>query len=179
MRRQLRSFYAQSPAKYDHTVWQDHVLRVEHSAALLREMNPETVADLSCGDGALVELAGLMDVDRAHLGDLAEGWAWPYRGPIEQTIHQIPPVDVFVCTETLEHVEDPDGLLVAIRGKARRLLLSTPVGESDDSNIEHFWGWDAEDLDEMLAAAGWTERQVDLFEPFEGAYYTYQVWRCA
>jgi hypothetical protein len=160
---------------YDHTDWPDHVERVAYTARLLRAMSPHNVADLSCGDGAVVGMAQLSDI--AFLGDYTGGR--DFTGPIERTIEEIPPVDVFVCSETLEHIEDPDALLRAIRGKARRLLLTTPCGESDARNPQHYWGWDTSDLDAMLAAAGWTARDVTLFTAESNAYYTFQVWRCA
>lgn len=160
-------------ATYDHTRWADHRARVTYTAVILAAMAPASVADLSCGDGAIVGAAGL--ACPAWLGDLTPGW--PYHGPVEQTIMQIPAVDVFVCSETLEHVHDPGGLLALIRGKAARLLLSTPAGEDDDRNPEHYWGWDTGDLDAMLAAAGWADRTVELFTP-PPAYYTFQIWRC-
>lgn len=179
MRRQLRPFYTQAElaavycAPYNHRSWPDHRARVTRTAEILAEMKPETVADLSCGDGEVVIQAGLRDV--AVLGDLAPGW--PYRGRIEQTIDSIPDVDVFVLSETLEHVEDPDWLLLAIRGKAQRLLLSTPIGEDHDLNPQHYWGWDTDDIKEMLADAGWTG-DVEVFEPTPQPYYAFQIWRC-
>jgi hypothetical protein len=179
VRRQLRPFYSQSDlslvycAPYSHRAWPDHVVRVARTAELLAEMAPESVADLSCGDGEVVIQAGLRD--GAVLGDMAPGW--PHRGPIEQTIQAIPDVDVFVCSETIEHVQDPDALLVAIRGKARRLLLSTPIGEDHDLNPQHYWGWDVADVEEMLHAAGWAG-EVEVFEPSPNPYYAYQIWRC-
>lgn len=180
MRRQLRPFYSQAElaavyvAPYRHRAWPDHIARVTRTAEILADMRPESVADLSCGDGEVVIQAGVRDI--AILGDLAPGW--PYRGPIDQTIQAIPDVDVFVCSETLEHVEDPDGLLAAIRGKARRLLLSTPIGEDHDLNPQHYWGWDVVDVEEMLHKAGWTGH-VEVFEPSPQPYYAYQIWRCS
>jgi hypothetical protein len=181
VRLQLRDFYQPDEVarvysrRYDHTLWGDHVLRVRHTAQILREMAPASVADLSCGDAAIVEQAGLQGV--AVLGDMVPGW--PVCGPIERTIQEIDPVDVFVCSETLEHIQDPDALLTAIRKTADRLLLSTPVGESDDRNPEHYWGWDVEDLDEMLSAAGWSSRSVEMLHGQSTGSYTFQIWRCS
>lgn len=180
MRRQLRPFYTQAElaavycAPYSHRRWPDHRARVTRTAELLAGMAPETVADLSCGAGEVVIQAGLRA--GAILGDMAPGW--PYRGPIEQTIQAIPLVDVFVCSETLEHIEDPDSLLIAIRDKAQRLLLSTPIGEDHSLNPQHYWGWDVPDVEEMLTATGWTG-SVEIFEPSPNPYYAYQIWRCS
>jgi hypothetical protein len=182
MRRQLRPFY--SPAQladlygrtYDHTRWPDHVERVAHTAAVLDrladEMNAESVADLSCGDGAIV--GGSRHAWRRRiLGDIATTGM-----PIEKAIADLEPVDVFVCSETLEHVENPDGLLAAIQSKARGLLMTTPADEADDSNPEHYWSWGVEDLRAMLTAAGWTHCAVELFTPASVDMYTFQIWTC-
>jgi hypothetical protein len=83
-----------------------------------------------------------------------------------------------VCSETLEHVEDPDAVLRAIRGRSWSLLLTTPHGEADDANPEHYWGWHADDLDPMLEAAGWSDRRVELFTPASVPHYTFQIWTC-
>lgn len=182
MRRQLRPFY--SPGElaavyaggYDHTRWPDHVERVAKTAAVLDEFAAETgsatVADLSCGDGAIVGLSEHPWRER-HLDDITLG------GPIERTIEALEPVDMFVCSETLEHVEDPDDLLAKIRTRAKHLLLTTPCGEDDDDNPEHYWGWDTGDIRQMLTAAGWSDCRVELFSPESVAYYTFQIWRCS
>jgi hypothetical protein len=167
-------------APYKHQQWEQHVLRVAHTAEILREMRPASVADLSCGDGAVVAQAEL--ACPAFLGDITPGW--PFTGPIEETVSLIPEVDVFVCSETLEHVVDPDGLLQAIRAVAARLLLTTPEGETwpvrtEWGNPEHYWGWGLDDVETMLGNAGWTpETEPETYKPVPRPYYSYQIWRC-
>lgn len=182
MRRQLRPFHSPEQlaalyaSTYDHTRWPDHIERVAHTATVLDrlagELHAETVADLSCGDGAIIG-GSRHPWKRRTLGDMATTGI-----PIEKAIAGLEPVDVFVCSETLEHIENPDGLLAAIRSKARGLLLTTPADEQDDSNPEHYWSWGVEDLKAMLAATGWGERTVELFTPASIAHYTFQVWTC-
>lgn len=182
MRRQLRPFYTETQLRdlytrtYDHTRWPDHIERVAHTTAVLDrlagEMGAEAVADLSCGDGAIVG-ASRHPWQQRILSDIAATGT-----PIEQAIVGLEPVDVFVCSETLEHVEDPDSLLAAIRSKSRALLLTTPADEADDSNPEHYWSWGIEDLLVMLTNAGWTNCAVELFTPATVDYYTFQIWTC-
>ena len=180
MRKQLRPFYtAEELARvyeepYDHTRWPDHIDRVRHTAEILHSMDHASVADLSCGDGAIVRQAGL--TCPVTLGDYNGNWDWT--GPIELAIDLIDPVDVFVLSETLEHVQDPDNLLRKIRAKADRLLLSTPCGEVSDENPQHYWGWDAQGIQEMLSAAMWRPLgNPEMFNP-PPHYYTFQIWRC-
>lgn len=181
MRKQLRPFYDEAGLArvyargYDHTRWPDHIERVGWTARILHDMKPSSVADLSCGDAAIVTQAGL-DCPVVLLGDLTGDYQ--YRGPVEETIGLIPRVDVFVCSETLEHLRDPDLVLRLIRVKAERLLLTTPAGEADDRNPEHYWGWTPADMRMMLAAAGWEpDGDVRLLFPANG-YYVFQLWAC-
>lgn len=151
-----------------------HYLRVEVTKVWARWMAIDlavtSAADLSTGNAEIPD-ALPPSVVETHLGDFAAGYQ--YRGPIEETIIQVPPVDLFICSETIEHVDDPEAVLLAIRSKARLLLLSTPIGENDTGNPEHLWGWDQEAVAEMLHATGWrTLGQVDLILP---GTYSYQI----
>lgn len=185
MIKQLRPFYtpeelAELYAKpYDHTRWEQHRERVEHTQKVLSRYalltGACTVADLSCGDGAIVNGSAHPWTER-FLGDVAPASVWWLHGPIERTLALIPPVDVFVLSETLEHVERPAELLAAIRQKARHLLLTTPYAEYDDRNPEHYWGWDLADIRELLIGADWEPDHFELFTPVSGNWYTYQIW---
>jgi hypothetical protein len=182
VRAQLRPFYTPEQravlygSTYRHEKWEDHRHRVAHTAGVLAGMEPASVADLSCGDGAVVAQAKL--TCRVVLGDITPGW--DVAGPVEETIALIKPVDVFVCSETLEHVQDPDGLLRAIRAVAKRLLLTTPDGETGSENPEHYWGWNRDDLAPMMEAAGWAPEvpAEQYVPPVPNPYYAFQVWRC-
>lgn len=170
-RERLAEIYA---APHEHRQWEDHRVRVATTAAFARSVAGEVrrAADLSCGDGTILR-AVLAD---EHLfGDFAPGY--PLTGPIEETIHQVGPVDVFVCCETLEHLDDPDAVLRAIRDKTRGLVLSTPVGAWGDDNPEHYWAWSQAGVEAMLAAAGFrTVAYGSLdFRPAGGPY-NFGLW---
>lgn len=165
---------AHNPVPLDHRAWPDHIERVRETIALARRLGPvESAADLSAGDGAIIN--GL-DVGRRYLGDFAPGYE--YTGLIEDTINQIPDVDLFVCTETLEHVDEPDALLKAIRGKAKALVLSTPIDAWADTNPEHLYAWDRLEVESMLA--DWTvEAYLRLdFRPTNPLSYCFGIWVC-
>lgn len=185
MRIQLRPFYSPGDLArlyarpYDHTRWPDHVQRVARTARVLDDLaaavDARTVADLSCGDGAVVGQSRHPWARRV-LGD------YTTTGPLETGLETLDPVDVYVCSETLEHLEDPDAVLRRIRDVAAHLVLTTPAGERDDANPEHYWGWGTDDLQDMLVAAGWKPREVELFEPqvdLAFRYYTFQIWTCS
>jgi hypothetical protein len=173
----LRRMY---PEPHDHRRFgRGHAERVAATIALgstIPLAERRSVADLSCGNGviarALVTLAGEL-----HLGDLACGERGQLVGPIEGTIEAIPNVALFVCSETIEHLDDPLQVLTAIRAKAHRLLLSTPLGCWDDDNIEHLWAWSREGVEGMLADAGWEVGAFDFLDTRTyGEPYLYGMW---
>lgn len=196
-----QSLYARTyPDGYRHDVWPDHVERVEASVDMIRKYYNQivSVADLSCGDAAIVRgLVGMKRFRLAYLGDLngvreVPGEVWGRVG-----VKVIPPgplpatvtagnldggqVDLYVCSETLEHMDDPDELLRRLTGAARYLFLSTPLLESPDSgNLEHYWSWGQDDIHQMLLDAGWSPLEYQRLTPLSTRHlehaYTYQLW---
>src|SRR5690349_20066696 len=125
------------PAPHDHRIYgRGHHERVEATIALAgkvldlpnRQIGP--VGDLSCGNGVIARTLQPFAPLR-HLGDFAGGeyqvGEQGYIGPLEQTIELMPEVEVYICSETLEHLDDPVSVLAQIRRKAVHLLLSTPL----------------------------------------------------
>lgn len=178
-RRRVRPAYSDEDlaalygARYDHTRWPDHRIRVDATAALIHAFAGPVgrAADLSCGDGAI--LARIHAAEKVH-GDLTPGWE--LTGPCQDTITALDPVDLLVCSETLEHLDDPDAYLAAARGKAATLVLSTPMDEPDpDTNPEHYWAWGADDVEQMLRAAGWCPNVMTRLY-LSHFYCDYQLW---
>lgn len=175
---ELAELYA---TPHDHRAWRDHHLRVAVTVEVARWMAADTAleaaADLACGNAAVLRAVQLDDprLKTLHLGDLAPGY--DYTGPIEDTVTQIPNVDLFVCSETLEHLDDPAKILEAIRSKTRSLVLSTPVDAWDDGNPEHYWAWSRSDVEAMLTSAGF-ETVVYTALDLRPAGYPYQfgIW---
>lgn len=193
MRTRLRAAYSPEElarlyvVPHRHDQWPDHRLRVAETITVGWELGvPSVLADLSCGDAVIPRTlasarAGTHGAARVILGDIAPGYEM--HGPIETTLNQITHVGLFICSETIEHLDDPDAVLARIRDKADALLLSTPLGESTARNPEHYWGWDETGVREMLEGAGWRpEIYRDVaYRPGPGQSWLpadYQIWGC-
>jgi len=159
---------------HNHGQFQDHIIRVQKSIELLKEYNTyNSIADLSAGDAAIIYS---IDAGVKYIGDYAPGYA--ITGHIDETINYLPKVDLFICSETLEHLDDPDATLKAIRKKTKYLFISTPNGENNNHNPEHYWGWNNEDMKQMLIDAGFDPVVYYLLELKEKYYYDFQMWIC-
>lgn len=172
---ELKEIYA---TPHSHAQFPDHVIRVERTlevAAQLVAPHDRTGADLSCGDGEVLRRCpGLSD--RIY-GDFAPGY--PITGPIERTIFEIDPVDIFFLCETLEHLDDPYGVLRAVRTKTKKLIVSTPLNETDNENPEHYWGWDQEGVQSLLIEAGFDAVVYkETHPPAPLTKYSFQIWGC-
>jgi len=162
---------------HDHRLYgRGHDERVEATVALAKASidvwDRGYVADLSCGNGEIARrIAGRSTI----LGDLAPGYG--IVGPIEETAARVGWVNVWVLSETLEHLDDPVKVLREIRPRAGRLVLSTPLGCWDDTNMEHVWAWDCEGVEELLAEAGWMVTAFDQVDSRTyGEPYLYGLW---
>ena len=193
MRKQLRPFWSDdeltqvSARPYDHTRWEDHITRVRHTIDIVTMFAEgkhwHSAADLSCGDGAIIKgLYATGVIDFAVMGDLVSAAHVHPRfiGKIEDTLPKLvdeyPPFDLFVLSETIEHLMNPDEALRLIRDASKNLILSTPIAEGDGvGNEEHYWSWDVQDMSDMLLSAGWTSRDVNILSL---PWYSYQIWTC-
>ncbi len=171
---------------HQHEQWADHVARVDKTVEAGKKLISDIhgwmyAVDLSCGDASILKRlqawheGRFEDAEmRVKLGDFAPGYAMC--GPIEETLDLVSDIDLFVLSETLEHLDNPDDILERLRYRARRLLLSTPKCSWPDPNPEHLWAWDDEAVQDMLVTAGWDP--VDYTESYTGLGYTYQIWSC-
>lgn len=184
-----RQFYVRTyPSGYQHTVWPDHVERVAASVAFISDwvigsgMTFDSIADLSSGDGTIPrKLSLLAGASRLVLGDINMQEGLDVVGPLPDTLESLtPPVDLYVCSETIEHMDDPDLLLRQLRMKSRYLFVSTPVSEPlHYGNAEHYWSWGTDDVGRMLEDADWSPVDHQVFVPVSNQTYTFQFWMCA
>ncbi len=177
---ELKEVYA---SQYDHTRWTDHVERIKFTINFSVQNLPTPVyhiTDLSCGDAAIAKgiaesLFSLGDTavpPSLILGDFVEGY--DYQGVIEDTINEISNTDLFILSETLEHLDNPEYVLSQIRKKTSYLVLSTPCNETL-GNPEHYWKWGTSDVALMLEEAGFTPIAFSYLE-FPELDVRYQLW---
>lgn len=161
---------------HNHRHFADHLARVEatiEAGQALAAGGVDRAADLSCGSGAILDA---LPAAEKFYGDFAPGYQ--FTGPLEQTLHEVPDVDLYVCCETLEHLDDPAAALNLMRGKTDRLLLSTPVDAWDDhNNPEHYWAWDRDGVEELLTGAGFEAVSYVAADLRAGGYqYCFGIW---
>lgn len=177
--------------------WIDHRLRVPASFTMVNWAIQEykqastTFADLSCGDGsialglagrtleahALNSFVGDYHLDEDLERELRDYGIETLTGTIEENLQKIDRVGMFILSETLEHLDDPDTVLKQIREKSDLLFLSTPNGEKTPDNPEHYWGWELEDIRSMLHSYGWNPVAYSILA-FPNLTDGYQMWVC-
>jgi hypothetical protein len=173
---ELKKIYSQP---HDHYRFgRGHDVRVKVTIEILKDMayqiSAKSGADLSCGNAAILNS---LDLKNKYLGDFASGYE--YQGPLEKTILEVPKVDIYVCSETLEHLDEPEYALHLIRQKSKSLVLSTPIEQWNDTNQEHYWAYDRQGVEELLLGSGW-KPDVFLFLDTQvfGEPYKYGIWGC-
>ena len=158
---------------YDPTRWVEHKTRIrrtiEITQALIDQHDLKSVADLSCGDCSII---GSLNIKSKITGDITNDRS------IEDALRDRvwPDVDLFICTETIEHLEAPWTVLERIAETTRWLVLSTPLDEDPAiGNYEHYWSFTQDDVQSMILTAGFVDLELHvLAEP--GWTYTYQLW---
>lgn len=180
--RPLPDLDAVYPEPHDHRIYgMGHHIRVEFTKVLARSVlaRGDTVADLSCGNGAIAN--DLRDFGAADviLGDYAQGRDYLFCGRLEDTLPAMGHVNLYICSETLEHLDVPSAALALMRDRADKLVLSTPLDCWEDANGEHLWAWNREGVESLLVAAGW---RVTRFATLDSTTwqepYVYGMW-CA
>jgi len=131
-----------------------------------------SIADLSCGGASITSRIAEYYGVEPILGDFGDAYDYPIRGLLSETVPTIPVVDLYICTETIEHLNDPDADLRLIRDHCRYLLLTTPVWEEAYLvSIGHLWVWRSDDVEELLRASG--------FEPVKYVGVSlFGLWMC-
>jgi 2-polyprenyl-3-methyl-5-hydroxy-6-metoxy-1,4-benzoquinol methylase len=160
-----------------------HSLRLYTAAGMIRaaarlfEDDYCTFSDLGCGDGGLLSLVQ-ESFDDAWGYDFqpsnAKGWSdRRVRGYLKDVFNYREDVDlgtVVSCTEVLEHLADPHGVLKWLHeeDEPQVLVCSSPWNEGPGSHDEcHAWAWDVSGYAAMVSNAGWTIEKHEQVGPFQ------------
>lgn len=167
---------AETVANYAHTYsykrWGEHVDRIRHTTEIAqRIINTEElkhVTDLSCGDGAIINSLTGVDTVRNDFSINGDG--------IEVTSKIMKPTDLFICSETIEHLREPWTVLEQIAMNTKWLVLSTPLDEDISvGNWEHYWSFEKRDIQDILEQSCFTP--VDHIVLLSAGWtYEYQIW---
>ena len=181
MRQRLRPAYTpeQLAQVYDtpheHWQWADHRLRVQMTIAFASWfVDVTSVADLSAGDATIIKA---INAKEKYIGDFALGYE--FAGAIDDTIDLIPSVDLFICSETIEHLDDPEATFRKIRAKTKSLIVTPPFGEDKNHHPQHYGGWDKEGVESLLKSTGFKPviyNELHFENP--SLVYDYQFWGC-
>lgn len=142
-----------------------HKDRLHYCADLINSLvsaRPElSVVDYGAGSGGLISLINTenkigYDFTPANVEFAKKkGRNVEYRDFVNNPLEE--PGDVVVITECLEHLDDPIGFLESVQKKSQFLVMSMPVGETNQAHYEfHTHGADEEGVRYyMLEATEW------------------------
>lgn len=147
-----------------------HRPRMERVATMAKWLIPDfdivSCADLGAGDGGLIEMIGfpeplrippygydLMEVNVRYAVDV-RGVDVRFRDFVNDEIEW---AHLTICTEVLEHLEDPHKMVRKIAEHSDFLIASSPSRETAESHdAVHAWAWDMEGYRLLMESAGYT-----------------------
>lgn len=124
-----------------------------------------TVVDLGCGDGGLMQLVEAKQSPRTVIIGYdfqptnLEGWKERHVAGLPKNFiekwSQIPEANLYVLTEVLEHLEEPHRAVQRVADRGAALVASSPLFEHEGS-IDgcHNWAWDREGYIKMIEGSG-------------------------
>ena len=147
-----------------HLEEEGHSQRLVMSAQLVKQatkMGANTVVDLGCGDGGLLQLLKNMGITAWGYDLMPKNieYAVNVRGVdaryTDFNSDDIVYGDVAVMTEVLEHMIDPHKIVRELPSKY--LVASSPFNETGENHYEfHLWAWDQAGYDNLITQGGYT-----------------------
>jgi hypothetical protein len=132
----------------------------------------KSVGDMSAGGSHISSTIAEHYRCFAVLGDLGAQYGYTHVGTLQETLPKHDVFDLYVCSETIEHLREPDENLALIRQHCKYLLLTTPIMETPELvSHGHLWTWEREDVEDMLKTAGFTPTYFEQVSVFG-------IWKC-
>ena len=101
---------------------------------------------------------GLTAVSTKYPGACSEVFLWDVREPPMTWLFKS--YDVVLCTELIEHLEDPAAAIYNLTLIARRRLIVTTPNEDGIQCQEHVWAYSQDDLEALLSIHGAPSVQI-------------------
>lgn len=172
----------------------DHIHQRDHKPRLLAVLDElkqivtdeDTIADFGCGNGGLIrEIEKLMD-NRIWGYDLSPKNVQDAENKESHNVKLVDFVndptieypDIAICSETIEHLVNPDMFLLKLKEKGvKKAIFSTPGYETIDFHAPfHLWVWTDDSFKEVFERTGWT---VDKFYLHESPDYGHRGFQIA
>jgi SAM-dependent methyltransferase len=145
--------------------WQRNVY--ESALACIKQNNGKSVIDVGCGSGfKLIDLFGNFETTGIELAETCDWLKLKYPGKKWMEFENTDPgqlqTDMIICSDVIEHVQNPDGLMdFLVKINFRWLVLSTPErnrvrGKTDfgpPENTSHYREWS--DTEFKSYVSGW------------------------
>jgi len=154
-------------------------LRYDTISRILDELEPKTILEVGCGQGAL---GARLATRAAYTGvepdpssfrvakDRIESCGGHAINGTDQAVPVDDTFDLVCAFEVLEHIEDDQGALKSWSRRVRpggSLLLSVPAWQDRfgpmDENVGHFRRYNPEELSSKLTSAGFADAHVTVY----------------
>ncbi len=182
--RDINRRYYETPAAGRDDYWRKMAaprFRVAEILTLVEDHAPESLVDLGCGNGRLLEeisarlpiddLAGIdlsstqIEANRRTYPDI-EWHRLDLEEPLPTSSKLTGHFDIVVASEIIEHLQWPDRFLVRARELVKpergKLILSTQSGKirETERRVGHVRHFTREDLETLLDDAGWSPIRI-------------------
>lgn len=169
----LRELYAH---EHNPDAWPEHGARIARTIEIAQDVinreDVRNIADYSCGSCRIIDGLKMWNAASYDISDVQRG-----DPSIEERVLTMPYTDLFLCTETIEHLESPWTVLEYIAMRTKWLVLSTPLDEDPNiGNYEHYWSFTQWDIATILDQSGFIDCKFEALGPMPGWTYTYQIW---
>jgi hypothetical protein len=163
---------------YEHREHAPHLNQSVHNARFratrdlvvqaVTEFDVVSIVDFGCGDGGLLALLADEGIEETR-GVLT--WGYDLMPSNVRYGTEVRHVDVryrdflnaevewgqlAICTEVLEHLQDPHGWLRLVRSHSDFLIASSPANETEEHHDgSHAWCWDMDGYARLVSQAGY------------------------
>lgn len=126
----------------------------------LKPLIPATgkILDIGCGMGRLLHEVGkftdakLYGIDISWNAIVEAKKRYPYEFRVADAEHLAGEYDLIINSQTLEHVDDPEKIILRMKDHSKRLFITVPYPNSSlDNGVKlHYWRFEVKDFEKLL-----------------------------